>query len=169
MGRTVIYGDANVIIRLLEGDSSTRSPLETRLASVGKFENNLFHRWLNKKGADCGVFRGEAMPTKKVPLLEWSEVRAALAHDSGCFATSGSQGHKRSYCWNRTTHRCILRFGRFVSSPRTGSQETQPELRGQHWGLANLDRLEFSRRLFSSIRLSLGALGQMVSRTPRRF
>src|SRR5947208_11372151 len=31
MGRTVIYADANVIIRLIEGDASARAPLEARL------------------------------------------------------------------------------------------------------------------------------------------
>lgn len=31
MGRTVIYADANVIIRLIEGDVSARAPLEARL------------------------------------------------------------------------------------------------------------------------------------------
>ncbi len=31
MGRAVIYADANVVIRLLEGDAATRAPLETRL------------------------------------------------------------------------------------------------------------------------------------------
>jgi len=31
MGRAVIYADANVIIRLIEGDAAARAPLETRL------------------------------------------------------------------------------------------------------------------------------------------
>lgn len=31
MGRTVIYADANVVIRLIEGDALTRAPLEARL------------------------------------------------------------------------------------------------------------------------------------------
>src|SRR5437764_11173123 len=31
MGRAVIYADANVIIRLIEGDVATRAPLEARL------------------------------------------------------------------------------------------------------------------------------------------
>ena len=31
MGRTVIYADANVIIRLIEGDLAARAPLEARL------------------------------------------------------------------------------------------------------------------------------------------
>ncbi len=31
MGRAVIYADANVIIRLLEGDAATRAPIEARL------------------------------------------------------------------------------------------------------------------------------------------
>jgi hypothetical protein len=31
MGRAVIYADTNVIIRLIEGDASTRAPLEARL------------------------------------------------------------------------------------------------------------------------------------------
>src|SRR5262249_41851121 len=31
LGRTVIYADANVIIRLIEGDAATRAPLEARL------------------------------------------------------------------------------------------------------------------------------------------
>jgi uncharacterized protein len=31
MGRAVIYADANVIIRLLEGDAAARAPIEARL------------------------------------------------------------------------------------------------------------------------------------------
>jgi predicted nucleic acid-binding protein len=32
VGRPLIYLDANVVIRLVEGDAATRAPLETRLA-----------------------------------------------------------------------------------------------------------------------------------------
>jgi len=32
MGRSLIYLDANIVIRLVEGDAATRAPLEERLA-----------------------------------------------------------------------------------------------------------------------------------------
>ncbi len=41
MGRPVIYLDANVVIRLVEGDDATRKPLESRLSSSLGFAGSL--------------------------------------------------------------------------------------------------------------------------------
>lgn len=48
MGRPLIYLDANVVIRLVQGDATTRVPLEARLASSLGVAQSLTTSWLSR-------------------------------------------------------------------------------------------------------------------------